>query len=114
MHDKGNEENVFDRVDFKLSDKDTIQLNLQFTRSWFQTPNTWDQQLQTCTVLSADCSGAPYAPGSVVLNPITGNPLGPTDQRSQIRTFNIAPTWTHVLSSECRVHPRRLGAARPI
>lgn len=44
------------------------------------------------------CSGAPYAPGSVVLNPITGNPLGPTDQRSQIRTFNIAPKWTHTLN----------------
>ena len=44
------------------------------------------------------CSGDPYAPGSVVLNPLTGNPLGPTDQRSQIRTFNIAPTWTRVLN----------------
>ena len=93
LHDKGNEENVFDRVDYKLSDKDTLQLNLQFTRSWFQNPNTWDQQLQICTALSAVCSGAQYAPGSVVLNPLTGNPLGPTDQRSQIRTFNIAPTW---------------------
>ena len=61
LHDKGNEENFFDRFDFKLSDKDTIHLNLQFSRSWFQTPNTWDQQLQTCTVLSADCSGPAYA-----------------------------------------------------
>jgi outer membrane receptor protein involved in Fe transport len=49
LHDKGNEENVFDRVDFKPSNNDTIQLNVQFTRSWFQTPNTWDQQLQECT-----------------------------------------------------------------
>ena len=36
LHDKGNEENAFDRLDFKLSDKDTIQLNLLYTRSWFQ------------------------------------------------------------------------------
>ena len=100
LHDKGNEENVFDRLDFKLSDKDTLQLNLQFTRSWFQNPNTWDQQLQTCTVLSALCNGAPYVGGSVVLNPITGNPLGPTDQRSQIKNFNIAPTWTRLMSSD--------------
>jgi hypothetical protein len=99
LHDKGNQENLFDRLDFKPSDADTFSLNLQFTRSWFQTPNTWDQQLQTCTVLSAMCSGAPYAPGSVVLNPLTGNPLGPTDQRSQIRTFDIAPKWTHVLNA---------------
>jgi len=99
MHAKGNEENLFDRVDFKTSDKGTLQLNLGFTRSWFQTPNTWDQQLQTCTVLSADCSGAPYAPGSVQLNPITGLPLSPNDQRSQIRTFNAAPTWTRLVSA---------------
>jgi hypothetical protein len=77
----------------------TIQVNLAFTRSWFQNPNSWDQQLQTCTVLSALCNGAPYAAGSVQLNPITGTPLGPADQRSQIRTFNIAPTWTRVMSS---------------
>ena len=98
LHDKGNQENIFDRLDFKATDNDTLSLNLQFTRSWFQTPNTWDQQLQTCTVLSANCSGDPYAAGSVVLNPLTGNPLGPTDQRSQIRTFNIAPKWTRVLN----------------
>jgi hypothetical protein len=95
MHDKGNEENAFDRLDFKLTDQDTLQLNLGFTRSWFQTPNTFDQQLQTCTVLSTLCDPT----GTVVLNPITGNPLGPTDQRSQIKTFNIAPSWTHLMGS---------------
>jgi len=95
LHDKGNEENFFDRFDFKLSDKDTIQFNLGFTRSWFQTPNEWDQQLQTCTVLSAMCNDA----GTTVVNPLTGSPLGPTDQRSQIRTLNVAPTWTHLFGS---------------
>ena len=95
FHDKGNEENFFDRIDFQPSDKNSFQVNLGFTRSWFQTPNSYDQQLQTCTVLSADCNAA----GTTVVNPITGVPLGPTDQRSQIRTFNIAPSWTHVLSS---------------
>jgi hypothetical protein len=30
---------------------------------------------------------------------LTGSPLGSTDQRSQIRTFNIAPSWTRVLSN---------------
>jgi hypothetical protein len=98
LHAKGNEENFFDRFDYKLSDKDTIQFNLGFTRSWFQTPNSFDQQLQLCTLLSADCNGAPYVGGSVQLNPITGVPLGPTDQRSQIRTFNIAPAWTRLVN----------------
>ncbi len=82
FHDKGNEENLFDRVDFKLSNKDSMQLNLGFTRSWFQTPNSFDGQFHFNDV-----------------DPITGGPLGPADQRAQIKTFNIAPSWTHLLSS---------------
>ncbi|MGH9549143.1 MAG: carboxypeptidase regulatory-like domain-containing protein, partial [Terriglobales bacterium] len=34
IHSKGNEENIFDRLDFQLSKKDSIHLNLGFTRSW--------------------------------------------------------------------------------
>jgi hypothetical protein len=94
FHNKGNEENFFDRVDYKLSDKDSIQLNLGFTRSWFQTPNNYDQQLQTCTALSTYCNSSM----TKVLNPVTGDLLGPTDQRSQIRTFNVAPTFTRVVN----------------
>ncbi len=85
LHDHGNEENVFDRVDYVLSDADAFHLNFQFTRSWFQTPNSFDQEYH-------DINGA------LALNPLTGVPLGPTDQRSKILTFNIAPTWTHTLS----------------
>ncbi len=81
MHDKGNEENAFDRFDLKPSDADTLSLNLQYTRSWFQNPNSFDQEYHTGLV-----------------NPVTGGPLGPTDQRSQIKTFNIAPTWTRILN----------------
>ena len=44
MHDRGNEENLFDRFDFKPSDKNTLSMNFQFTRSWFQTPNSYDAQ----------------------------------------------------------------------
>jgi hypothetical protein len=95
FHDKGNEENLFDRVDYKLTERDSAQLNLNFTRSWFQTPNSYDQQLQTCTIVSSDCNAA----GTTVLNPLTGSLLGPTDQRSQIRTFNIAPSFTRVVNS---------------
>jgi len=85
IHDKGNEENIFDRVDYVLSPKDALHLNFQFTRSWFQTPNSYDQQFH-------DINGTPD------LNSITGAPLGPTDQRNKILTFDIAPTWTHTLS----------------
>ena len=96
LHDKGNEEYAFERLYFNLTYEDTLQLNLGFTRSWFQTPNTFDHHLQSCTVLSTLCDPT----GTVVLNPVTGAPLGPTDQRSQIKTFNIAPSWTHLIGSE--------------
>jgi hypothetical protein len=46
-HDKGNEENVFDRVDYQVSTADSLHLNVGFTRSWFQTPNSLDAQLAT-------------------------------------------------------------------
>jgi hypothetical protein len=82
LHAKGNEANFFDRIDLQVSDKDSFHLNLGFTRSWFQTPNSFDQQLQTCTVLSTDCNAA----GTTVVDPVTGSDLGPTDQRSQIRS----------------------------
>src|SRR2546421_5449376 len=81
IHAKGNEENIFDRVDYQLSKADSIQLNLGFTRSWFQNPNSFDNVLHTGQSDPA------------------GNPLSPTDQRSQIRTFNIAPSWTRLLST---------------
>jgi len=78
IHDKGNEENLFDRVDFQITPKDTIHGNFQYTRSWFQTPNTYDN----LNVVDA-----------------SGNVVGNTDQRSQIGTFNIAPTWTRLIGT---------------
>jgi hypothetical protein len=92
MHDKGNEENLFDRVDYQLTSADSIHLNFGYSRSWFQNPNTFDQQFHTCNA-GFTCVG-----GQAV-NPVTLTTLGPTDQRSKIGTFNIAPSWTHVLST---------------
>ena len=42
FHDKGNEQNIFDRVDYTLSPADSIHLDLNYSRSWFQTPNAYD------------------------------------------------------------------------
>jgi hypothetical protein len=88
-HAKGNEENVFDRVDYQLSTKDSIRLNWGFSRSWFQTPNSIDGQLAT------PWNGVVVANGGLDPN---GNVVGPTDQRALIKTFNIAPSWTRVIS----------------
>ena len=79
FHAHGNEENVFDRFDYQFSQADALHFNFGFTRSWFQTPNSYDNL--NYGVVGPD-----------------GNLVGPTDQRSKIVTFNIAPTWTHTIS----------------
>jgi len=78
FHAKGNQQNIFDRVDYQVSKADSLHLNLGFTRSWFQNPNSFDN-----------------------LNVIdqNGDQVGSADQRSQIKTFNIAPSWTRVLNN---------------
>jgi hypothetical protein len=68
FHDKGNGEGAFDRVDFNPTTADTLHLNFQASRSWFQIPNTYEQ----------------LAAGQ--------------DQRQQIRSLNIAPGYTHLFS----------------
>jgi hypothetical protein len=90
MHDKGNEENLFDRVDYQISNVDSIHLNFGFTRSWFQTPNSFDSQFATLW------NGVVVNNGGLGPN---GAPVGPTDQRSQIKTFNIAPSWNRLLGN---------------
>jgi hypothetical protein len=85
MHDKGNQENIFDRIDYRFSGADSLLVNLGYTRSWFQNPNSFDQQFHNVN-------------GAGVPNDPAGNPLGAADQVSQIKTFNIAPIWTHLIS----------------
>ena len=100
QHDRGNEENVFDRVDYKPTQSDTLSLGLNYSRSWFQTPNSYDEQYGTAwTFLSATpvCpSGQTGSCGGLGPN---GLPVGAADQRSKIGTFNIAPSWTRVIGT---------------
>jgi Carboxypeptidase regulatory-like domain len=88
FHDKGNEINIFDRIDRQLSPADSVHFNLNYSRSWFQTPNAYDN-LNVQNVVSGG-SGA---------NPVFGN-VGNTDQRSKIGTFNIAPSYTHTIGND--------------
>lgn len=83
FHARGNEANVFDRVDFQLNERNAIHTNLQYTRSWFQTPNNYDQ----LNVVDQD-----------------GNPVGAADQRSKIETFNIAPVLTSTINDHTVVN----------
>ncbi len=79
MHDKGNEENFFDRVDWQATQKDAFHVNVQYTRSWFQTPNDFE---------------------NVGVTDQYGNPVGNTDQRSKITTVDVAPTYTRTISND--------------
>ena len=44
LHAAGNAENVFDRFDLQPTPADALHFNVAWARSWFQTPNTYDQQ----------------------------------------------------------------------
>jgi hypothetical protein len=87
FHDKGNELNLFDRVDRQLTDRDSIRLNVNVSRSWFLTPNTYDN-LGVQNVVS----------GGTTKTPVFAS-VGSADQRSKILTYNLAPTYTRTLSA---------------
>ena len=99
MHDKGNEENAFDRVDYKLSDADSVHLNLGFTRSWFQNPNSFDN-------LNLGGHGANRKRAGDHRPGWPHRPAFP-DQDFQHRTF-----LDTVAQLNCRVHPRRFRSPR--
>ena len=88
FHDMGNEENSFDRVDYTFSQNDSVHLDWNYSRSWFQNPNSYDN-LGVRNVIAAGNSPSP-----------TFGTVGNTDQRSQIKTFNISPTYTHVINND--------------
>ncbi len=73
LHAHGNNENLFDRVDFHPTDVDQLQMNASLSRSWFQNPNQYDQE------------------------------LAGQDQRGKILSYNFSPSWTHVLSPQSLV-----------
>ena len=68
LHARGNAENVFDRFDWRPSDATSLHLNVSAAQSWFQVPNTYDQQ----------------AAGQ--------------DQRQHMTSFNVGLAFSRVLS----------------
>ncbi|HEY2468709.1 MAG TPA: TonB-dependent receptor [Terracidiphilus sp.] len=88
FHDKGNEENFFDRVDYSFSSADSVNVDLNYSRSWFQNPNAFDN----LNVQNVIAGGATTTP--------TFGMIGNADQRSQIGTINISPTYTRVINND--------------
>jgi hypothetical protein len=87
FHDKGNEENLFDRVDYNFTAIDSLHLDVNYSRSWFQTPNSFDN-LGIRNVVS----------GGTTASPVIKN-VGNADQHSKIGTINISPTYTRVIGN---------------
>jgi len=87
FHDKGNEGNVFDRIDYSFTPADSVHLDLNYSRSWFQNPNAYDN-VNVRNVLSGGATAAP-----------TFGTVGDTDQRSKIGTYNIAPAYTRIINN---------------
>src|SRR6266853_2969617 len=46
IHDIGNNQTIFDRLDYQPNGKDAFHLNLFAARNWFQIPNSYDQLSQ--------------------------------------------------------------------
>ena len=86
FHDKGNEQNFFDRVDYLLSARNSVHLDVNYSRSWFQTPNSYDA-LNVRNVVSGGTSASPVF-----------DSVGDADQRSKIGTINVSPTYTRIIN----------------
>jgi hypothetical protein len=69
LHDAGDSQSLFDRVDFHPSDVNALHLDVHLARSSFDAPNTYDQQ----------------AAGQA--------------QHQKITSVNVAPGYTHVFGS---------------
>ena len=115
MHDRGNEENIFDRVDYKPSQSDTISLNFNYSRSWFQTPNSYDAQNGTEWTFNAATPICPIWTNRFLRGPGTKRPAG----RARGSAFENRNVQYCAIVDACdqyehRVHARRLGAAGSI
>ena len=87
FHDKGNEQNFFDRVDYTFSAANSVHLDVNYSRSWFQTPNSYDS-LNVNNVVTGGVSAIPAFAS-----------VGNADQHSKIGTINVSPTYTRVIGN---------------
>jgi hypothetical protein len=69
LHAHGNAENLFDRFDWRPGEATSLHLNASAARSWFQVPNTYEQQ------------------------------QAGQDQRQHMKSFNLGLAFSHTLSS---------------
>ena len=90
LHAGGDQQNIFDRVDYKFTSNDSLSVDVNFTRSWFRSPNSLDAQYSSAWYGLVVSNGG--------LGP-DGRPVPPQDQSSKIDTLNISPSFTHVINT---------------
>jgi hypothetical protein len=79
-------------LDYSITPIDSIHLDLNYSRSWFQTPNSFDNLNVQNVETAGPNSGSSSSPDFVN--------VGNTDQRSKIETINISPTYTRVIGGD--------------
>ena len=80
LHDTGDKQSVFDRLDVQTTPGATFHLNMRWGRSSFDAPNTLDAQ----------CVPSCFEPGAT----------GPANQHQNITSYDVAPGWSQVLSND--------------
>ncbi len=92
---KGNEENFFDRVDYQINSEDSLHTNFE---------------LHPLLVPNAELLRQPEPRR----RQLTGVPVdGPADQRSQIKTIDVSPSWTHLINASSSFPPEPTFATTP-
>ena len=89
MHDKGNEENFFDRVDDQLTTADSRAAECRLHA--FVVPDAELVRHAVCDAVAEELGGRGHRSER--------QPVGPADQRAQIQTVNFSPSYTRVTQS---------------
>ena len=112
FHDKGNEQNFFDRVDHSFTPVDSLHFNVNYSRSWFQTPNSYDNT-NISNVIGGGTGPIPYSATSAI--PTNAPKSRPSTSRrrthassERLRSSTLAPTFARTL----QLLPQRQSACR--
>jgi len=106
LHAAGNAESVFDRFDWHANDATSMHVNVSAARSWFQVPNTYDQetagqdQRQHMTSFNTDVAFSHVVTGWLL---VTGNAWVRQDRVNYFPSANLFSDQPATLSQSRRL-----------
>lgn len=106
LHARGNAENLFDRFDWKPNNATSFHLNATAARSWFQVPNTYDQQVSGQDQRQHMTSFNVGLVASHIFNPallVTGNTWIRQDRVNYYPSINLLSDQPATLSQSRRL-----------